>query len=74
MLEDLSIGFVQLKKDEVLEAVRARVEQGDPALEILEDARRAMTTVGGEATRGSFVVRARKREPEPTLSAGTRTP
>ncbi len=46
MLEDLSAGFVELKRDEVLATVAARVERGDAALEILEDARRAMTAVG----------------------------
>jgi hypothetical protein len=38
MLEDLCIGFVQLKKDAASQTVRTRVEQGDPALEIREDA------------------------------------
>jgi methanogenic corrinoid protein MtbC1 len=46
MLEDLSAGFVGLKRDEVLAAVRTRVERDDDALGILEDARKAMTAVG----------------------------
>jgi methanogenic corrinoid protein MtbC1 len=54
MLEDLSAGFVQLKKDEVLETVRARVERGDGPLEILEDARRAMTAVGDQFQEGTL--------------------
>ena len=45
MLEDLSTGFVELKRDEVLAAVTTRVERGDDVLEILEDARRATTVV-----------------------------
>ena len=44
MLEDLSAGFVELKRDEVLTTVTARVERGEDAIGILEDARRAMVT------------------------------
>jgi methanogenic corrinoid protein MtbC1 len=54
MLEDLSIGFVELKRDEVLATVTARVERGDDALEILEDARRAMTVVGDQFQEGTL--------------------
>jgi methanogenic corrinoid protein MtbC1 len=54
MLEDLSVGFVQLKKAEVFETVRTRIERGDDALEILEDARRAMTVVGDQFQEGTL--------------------
>jgi methanogenic corrinoid protein MtbC1 len=46
MLDDLSTGFVELKKDEVLDTIKTRLEQNDDALKILEDARGAMTVVG----------------------------
>jgi methanogenic corrinoid protein MtbC1 len=54
MLEDLATGFVELKRDEVLAAVTTRVEHGDEALEILEDARRAMTAVGDQFQEGTL--------------------
>jgi methylmalonyl-CoA mutase cobalamin-binding domain/chain len=54
MLEDLAAGFVQPKKDEVLETVKARVRRGDGPLEILEDARRAMTAVGNQFQEGTL--------------------
>jgi methanogenic corrinoid protein MtbC1 len=54
MLEDLSAGFVELKKDEVLETIKARVERGDAALDILEDARRGMTAVGDQFQEGTL--------------------
>jgi methylmalonyl-CoA mutase cobalamin-binding domain/chain len=54
MLEDLSAGFVELKRDEVLATVATRVERGDDALEILEDARRAMTAVGDQFQEGTL--------------------
>jgi methylmalonyl-CoA mutase cobalamin-binding domain/chain len=54
MLEDLATGFVELKRDEVLATVATRVERGDAALEILEDARRAMTAVGDQFQEGTL--------------------
>jgi methanogenic corrinoid protein MtbC1 len=54
MLEDLSAGFVELKRDEVLAAVTQRLERGDDALVILEDARRAMTAVGDGFQEGTL--------------------
>ena len=54
MLEDLSTGFVELKKEEVLETMKARVERGDDALDILEDARRGMTAVGDQFQEGTL--------------------
>jgi len=54
MLEDLPAGFVELKKDEVLETMKARVERGDDALDILEDARRGMTAVGDQFQEGTL--------------------
>ena len=41
MLEDLSAGFIELKRDEVTETVTTWIERGDDPLEILEQARRA---------------------------------
>ncbi len=54
MLEDLSTGIVGLKKDEVLDTVKARVEKGEDALKILEDARRGMTVVGDRFQEGTL--------------------
>lgn len=54
MLQDLSTGFVELRKDEVLDTIRARVERGDSTIEILEDARRAMTAVGDRFQEGTL--------------------
>ncbi len=47
-------GFVELKRDEVLETVKGRVEQGDDALKILDDARHAMTVVGDKFQEGTL--------------------
>ncbi len=54
MLEDLSTGFVELKKEEVLDTVKKRVEQGEDVLKILEDARLAMTVVGDRFQDGTL--------------------
>jgi methylmalonyl-CoA mutase cobalamin-binding domain/chain len=54
MLEDLSAGFVELKRDEVLATVATRIERGEEALAILEDARRAMTVVGEQFQEGTL--------------------
>lgn len=54
MLIDLSTGFVELKRDEVLATVKTRVERGDDSFEILEDARRAMTAVGYKFKEGEM--------------------
>ncbi len=54
MLEDLATGFVELRRDEVLATVTTRVERADDALEILEDARRAMTAVGDQFQEGTL--------------------
>ncbi len=54
MLEDLSTGFVELKKDEVIETIKARIEQEEDVLKILEDARLAMTVVGDQFQAGTL--------------------
>ena len=54
MLEDLSTGFVELKKDEVIETINTRIEQGDDVLKLLEDARLAMTVVGDQFQEGTL--------------------
>jgi methanogenic corrinoid protein MtbC1 len=54
MLVDLSTGFVELKRDEVLATVKTRVARGDDSFEILEDARRAMTAVGYKFKEGEM--------------------
>ncbi len=54
MLENLTSGFVELKKEEVLETVKARIGKGDDVLDILDEARRAMTVVGERFQDGTF--------------------
>ncbi len=54
MLEDLSTGFVELKKDEIIETIKTRIDQGDDVLKILEDARLAMTVVGDQFQEGTL--------------------
>lgn len=54
MLEDLTSGFVELKKEEVLESVKARIERGDDVLGILDDARSAMSVVGDQFQNGTL--------------------
>lgn len=54
MIEGLSAGFIELKKDEVLAAVKARVERGDEAIKIMEDARMAMVAVGNKFQEGEI--------------------
>ncbi len=54
MLENLSAGIADLKKDEVLETVAKRLERGDDTLNILDDARRGMTIVGDQFKEGTL--------------------
>lgn len=54
MLEDLATGFVELKKNEVLETINARIERGDDVLDLLGDARRGMTAVGDQFQEGTL--------------------
>ncbi len=54
MLEDLNIGFVELRKEEVLESINLRLERGDDVLAILEDARQAMAVVGDGFQKGEL--------------------
>ncbi len=54
MLADLSSGFIELKKDEVLASVKSRIEKGDEALMILDDAHIAMIAVGKKFQEGDI--------------------
>lgn len=54
MLEDLSTGFIELKRDEVIETIQARIAQNDDVLKLLEDARLAMTVVGDQFQDGTL--------------------
>ncbi len=54
MLEDLTSGFVELKREEVLESVKARLDRGDDVMGILNDARKAMTVVGDQFQDGTL--------------------
>jgi methanogenic corrinoid protein MtbC1 len=54
MLADLSSGFIELKKDEVIASVKSRIEQGEEALQILDDAHVAMIAVGKKFQEGDL--------------------
>ncbi len=54
MLEDLSIGFVELRKDEILETIEIRLKRGDDVLSILDDSRRALGVVGEKFQEGEL--------------------
>lgn len=54
MLDDLATGFVELKKHEVLETIKARIERGEDVLDLLDDARRGMTAVGDQFQEGTL--------------------
>ncbi len=54
MLDNLSAGIADLKKDEVLETVAKRLEGGDDALNVLDEARQGMTTVGDQFKEGNI--------------------
>jgi methanogenic corrinoid protein MtbC1 len=54
MLEDLARGFVELKREDVFETVKSRVENGEDALKILDDARQGMVAVGDHFQKGDL--------------------
>jgi len=54
MLEQLSTGFVELKREEVLETIKARIEKKEDALAILDDARKGMVEVGDQFQKGDL--------------------
>jgi methanogenic corrinoid protein MtbC1 len=54
MSEKLSIGILELKRDEVVEAVRGSVQQGADPIGILEECRRGMSLVGERFQNGEY--------------------
>jgi methanogenic corrinoid protein MtbC1 len=54
MLQDLSPAFAELKRDEILETIKARIDQGEDPLKIMDDARLAMNTVGNQFQEGTL--------------------
>ena len=54
MLEDLAKGFVELKREEVFETIKTRVENGEDALKILDEARLGMVAVGDHFQKGDL--------------------
>jgi methylmalonyl-CoA mutase cobalamin-binding domain/chain len=54
MSDALAMALVELKRDEVLGAVKDKAESGDDPLKILEECRRGMTIVGDRFQSGEF--------------------
>lgn len=54
MSETLSMAIMELKRDEVLEAVKRRAESGEAPVQILEECRRGMTMVGEQFQKGEY--------------------
>ena len=54
MSDEMAMALVELKRDEVLEAVKERAERGDDPLKILDECRRGMTIVGDRFQSGGF--------------------
>jgi len=54
MSDALALALVELKRDEVLGAVKDKAESGDEPLKILEECRRGMTIVGDRFQSGEF--------------------
>ncbi len=54
MLESLSTGFIELKRDEVFSTVKERLERAEDPVHILDDARLAMVEVGNKFKEGEL--------------------
>jgi len=54
MSEELAMALVELKRDEVLDAVKSRADKGEDPLEILEECRQGMTIVGYRFQKGEY--------------------
>jgi len=54
MSKDLSNAIVKLERDDALTAVRARAEQGEDPVSLLEECRRGMTVVGERYQSGEY--------------------
>ena len=54
MSEELAMAIVELKRDEVLDAVKRRAKKDEDPLRILEECRRGMTIVGDRFQKGDY--------------------
>lgn len=54
MSQELSVALLELKRDEVARAVKSRVEKGEDPIQILEECRQGMTTVGERFQKGEY--------------------
>lgn len=54
MSSDLAAAIVELRREEVLAAVSGRAAKGEDPLQILEECRRGMTTVGERFQKGDY--------------------
>lgn len=54
MSGELAMAIVELKRDEVLEAVRSRSKKGESSLQVLEECRQGMTIVGDRFQKGEY--------------------
>jgi methanogenic corrinoid protein MtbC1 len=54
MADDVATGLIELRKEDVLALVKTRIDRGDDAMAMLEEARMAMVTVGDKFQEGEF--------------------
>jgi methanogenic corrinoid protein MtbC1 len=54
MSDELIIALMELRRDEVIEAVKSRAEKGEDPLQILDECRRGMTMVGDRFQRDEY--------------------
>jgi len=54
MSDELIIALLELRRDEVVEAVKSRAEKGEDPLQILDECRRGMTMVGDRFQRDEY--------------------
>ncbi len=54
MSDEISSCVVELRKDELLEAIRSKLESGEDALQIMDECRRGMTIVGERFQAGDY--------------------
>lgn len=54
MAEGLDTSLVELERDEVMAAVKSRVERGEDPIHILDECRRGMTIVGDRFQKGEY--------------------
>jgi len=54
MSEELSSCVVELRKDQLIEAIKSKLESGEDAIQILDECRRGMTIVGERFQTGDY--------------------